>query len=121
VIKRKEPQYQKKRLDSYDSEILAEDDGIDDFIVDDTGEREVFKNTSRIAGGQGQTRRRKQDSGGRDELRLTENQDSFQPGLTPLKGDRRYLSYNLFGIVYLIDQVYSLPLTLKVNLLDPPR
>ncbi|KAJ3170134.1 hypothetical protein HDU88_008759 [Geranomyces variabilis] len=87
--------------------------GADDFVVDDDGagyagplekpgelrryhekgRRQVIRDidnefgTSRIFGGMG----------------AMDAQEAFQPGATPMKKDRRYLAFNLVGVIYTID------------------
>ncbi|KAJ3146831.1 hypothetical protein HDU86_008389 [Geranomyces michiganensis] len=97
-----------------DDDIALKDSaGADDFVVDDDGagyagplekpgelrryhekgRRQVIRDidnefgTSRIFGG----------------MAAMDAQDAFQPGATPFKKDRRYLAFNMVGVIYTID------------------
>lgn len=87
-------------LDSIGS--LLGDGEDDDFVVDDDG--------AGYAVGRGSKRGRDVEDGFGDpaskrmHLMQPEHHESFQPGSTPWRGNRKYLCLNLIGFVWTVDQ-----------------
>ncbi|KAF2016591.1 WD40 repeat-like protein [Aaosphaeria arxii CBS 175.79] len=111
------PERQARRAGTPDSldDILGSDaiseDGMDDFVVDDDGAGYVHvinvhgKRTNDHLGGLnslGGKRRAHNTSSFRPRIH-----ESFQPGSTPWRGNRRYLCLNLTGFVWTVSQESS--------------
>ncbi|PWZ03650.1 hypothetical protein BCV70DRAFT_197849 [Testicularia cyperi] len=82
----------------------AETDALDDFVVDDEGGRGAYG--SRSAHGRGGSRAggRARDPADSMLVASTRPQAAFQPTSTPMKGQRRYLAYNLLGSITAVEQ-----------------
>ncbi|TPX59126.1 hypothetical protein SpCBS45565_g07825 [Spizellomyces sp. 'palustris'] len=100
-------QYNASMLDD-----LGEDENPDDFVVDDDGagyanpldkpgqlKRYYEKGRAKVVADL------EREYGGRRQMDLSglEVQEAFQPGATPLQADRKYLAFNMVGVIYTID------------------
>ncbi|KAI9017336.1 WD40-repeat-containing domain protein [Gaertneriomyces semiglobifer] len=102
-------------LERYNAELLADldddDEAPDDFVVDDDGAGYAapLDRPGHLRRYQEEGRKRIGDELSRHygsrryELGGLDVQSSFQPGATPMDGDRAYLAFNMVGVIYTID------------------
>ncbi|KAN0061223.1 DNA polymerase alpha accessory factor Mcl1 [Thecaphora frezii] len=76
-------------------------DGLDDFVVDDDGRGHY---SSRHAGGSGGGHGCRAHRSAPMLVQGTKPQEPFQPTATPMRAQRRYLSFNMVGTVTAVDQ-----------------
>ncbi|KAH7118016.1 chromosome segregation protein-like protein [Dendryphion nanum] len=111
------PERQARRAETPDSldDILGpdalSDDGLDDFVIDDDGAGyapALNSHGKRTNGHLGQlpSPSGKRRANGSSVFR-PQTHDSFQPGSTPWRGNRRYLCLNLTGFVWTVSQESS--------------
>ncbi|OSD04053.1 hypothetical protein PYCCODRAFT_1408512 [Trametes coccinea BRFM310] len=83
-----------------DDAALDEDIGIDldndDWILDDLG--------GGLDDDDGEARRLAAEGGVKEMVSVTKAQPAFQPGSTPMENKKRYLAYNMIGVIEVTDQ-----------------
>ena len=94
-------------LSEDEEELYPDNNDLDDFIVDDDGGKldpSKYKNLQEISS----FTREKQATTKKQTHVIENTQPCFQPGSTILKSQRRYLSFNLIGVIYsIIQDAYS--------------
>ncbi|TFK94640.1 hypothetical protein K466DRAFT_475981 [Polyporus arcularius HHB13444] len=84
-----------KAKDTEVEEDLGIDLDNDDWILDDVGT---------LDDDDGEARRLAAEGGIREMVSVTKAQPAFQPGSTPMENKKRYLAYNMIGVIEVTDQ-----------------